>query len=363
MYVWKCRGDDMNVKTKMLFIAVFLSGSLCHGLESNIVGYTIEDGKAKTVFLDASQQEELIVRRPMQRNLHAAEILSFSTTMLEVKTLSGACSGTGFFYSFTDVDPRGGRVPAIFTNKHVIEDALEVRFLIHVADLRTGKNQTTPIEVRQEELVVIEHPDPNVDLCCFLIGPQINKLYDKGFEVVCFEYDKTFIPSQEYMEDVTQLDSVIMIGYPSGIRDRLNDQPIFRRGTLATNPNLDFDGKKEFLVDMPIYWGSSGSPLLLYSEGCHFSRKSGVTLQLGTEIKLIGINYATCLALAHGELQIIQVPIKEETTAVKNIPLTVTPIPNSLGVIIKSSRILEIEKFFWYAMEKALANNQSAKVR
>lgn len=353
----------MDVKTKMLFIAVLLlSGSVCHGLESNIVGYTIEDGEAKTVFLDASRQKDLIVSRPMQRKLHAAEVLSFSTTMLEVKKSSGKSRGTGFFYALTD-DSQGGRVPAIFTNKHVIEDALEVRFLIHVADLRAGKNQTTPIEVRQEELVVIEHPDPKVDLCCFLIGPQINKLYDKGFEVVYFEYDKTFIPSQEYLEDVTQLDSVVMIGYPSGIRDRLNDQPIFRRGTLATNPNLDFDGKKEFLVDMPIYWGSSGSPLLLYSEGCHFSRKGGVTLQLGTEIKLIGINYATCLAYAHGELQIIQVPIKEESAAVKNIPHTVTPIPNSLGVIIKSSRILEIEKLFWYAMEKCRVNNQPAKAQ
>lgn len=71
-----------------------------------------------------------------------------------------------------------------------------------------------------------------------------------------------------------QLDQVVMIGYPVGLMDEVNLQPIFRRGVYATNPSLDYMGRKEFLLDIPNNGGSSGSPVF------HFDKKPALALQL-----------------------------------------------------------------------------------
>lgn len=57
-----------------------------------------------------------------------------------------------------------------------------------------------------------------------------------------------------------------MIGYPVGLMDEVNLQPIFRRGVYATNPSLDYMGRKEFLLDIPNNGGSSGSPVFHFDE-------------------------------------------------------------------------------------------------
>lgn len=57
-----------------------------------------------------------------------------------------------------------------------------------------------------------------------------------------------------------------MIGYPVGLMDEVNLQPIFRRGVYATNPSLDYMGRKEFLLDIPNNGGSSGSPVFRFDK-------------------------------------------------------------------------------------------------
>lgn len=52
-----------------------------------------------------------------------------------------------------------------------------------------------------------------------------------------------------------------MVGYPDGIWDEFNNQPIVRRGITATHPKNDFNGKGEFLIDAVCFPGSSGSPV------------------------------------------------------------------------------------------------------
>jgi hypothetical protein len=77
-----------------------------------------------------------------------------------------------------------------------------------------------------------------------------------------------------------------MLGYPKGYGDTTNNYPIVRRGTTATPIKSDFDGKKEFLLDIPIYNGSSGSPVVLLNEGAFESKGS---LLSGTRLYLLGI--------------------------------------------------------------------------
>jgi len=44
-----------------------------------------------------------------------------------------------------------------------------------------------------------------------------------------------------------------MIGYPSGLWDTKNNLPIVRKGITATTPYFDYNGKREFLVDIAAF--------------------------------------------------------------------------------------------------------------
>ena len=343
-------------------IGVFLIGMLFApallAIESNIVGYVTKNGETRTIVTNLPIEKVVVKSRP-EMKLHLAERLSYSTTPLEVTTANGVSKGTGFFYAIFDPRNRPGRIPAIFTNRHVMEGALSVGFYMHASDGKGGIGKTIRVEVPSDALILIAHPNPEVDLCCFLIGPMMRKLYAEGVEVVAFEYDKSYIPTEEYLKDVTQLDDVVMIGYPSGLWDWAHNQPIFRRGVLATNPSLDFNGKKEFLIDMPVYWGSSGSPVLLYAEGIHQNRRNGPGLQIGNVVKLLGVTYATECASAKGQLQLMPIPAAVQTNEVdaassRIVPMPVVRIPNNLGVIIKSSRIIEMETMILEALDLAI---------
>lgn len=345
-------------------IGVFLIGMMSslslRAIESNIVGYVTENGETRTIVTNLPV-EKVVVRARPEMKLHLAEKISYSTTPVEVTRASVAGTGTGFFYAISDPRHTHGRIPVIFTNKHVMKGVLSVGFYMHASDGKGGIGKTIRVEVPREALILIGHPDPEVDLCCFLIGPMMRKLYAEGVEAVAFEYDKSYIPTEEYLKDVTQLDDVVMIGYPSGLWDRKNNQPIFRRGVLATNPSQDFNGKKEFLIDMPVYWGSSGSPVLLYAEGLHQTRRNGPGLQMGNVLKLLGVNYATESATAKGQLQLMPIPTAVQTNEVdaassRIVPVPVVRIPNNLGVIIKASRILEMEAMILEALDLAAKN-------
>ena len=129
-----------------------------------------------------------------------------------------------------------------------------------------------------------------------------------------------------------------MIGYPNGIWDSVNNKPIFRKGITATHPKFDYNGKKEFMIDAACFPGSSGSPVFILNEGGYRDKKGNTYLGT-TRIMLIGVLYAGPQHTATGEVKIINVPTSQ-------IPVSISSIPNNLGIVIKSFRIKELEKLF-----------------
>ena len=53
----------------------------------------------------------------------------------------------------------------------------------------------------------------------------------------------------------------MFVGFPNGMFDEKHYLPIFRRGYVATSPDLDFNGAPLFLIDASVFPGSSGSPV------------------------------------------------------------------------------------------------------
>lgn len=272
----------------------------------------------------------------MPPKLTVSEQLTYSTVRIESLLADGNVgTGTGFFFNCLDEGSR--HVPVIATNKHVVLNSREGRFHLTLRDAEgnplVGQHLNISLDNFQQRWLF--HPDANVDLCVMPINPLLQEADAAGHRFFYVPLDKSLIPSNEELEDLGALEDVIMIGYPNGIWDPTNNMPIVRRGVTATHPNLDYEGRREFMIDAACFPGSSGSPVFLYNNGSWVNRAGGVVMG-GTRVKLLGLLYAGPQHAASGEVRIITVPTQQRAIAISSIP-------NNLGLIIKSSRLLEMD--------------------
>ena len=187
----------------------------------------------------------------------------------------------------------------------------------------------------------IIHPDNNVDLACLPIGAFINNSRENGIIPYYKMFDTSLIPTKKTVDELSAIEDVYVIGYPTGLEDSFNHKPMIRKGITATHPRNNYQGNLDFVIDCPIYPGSSGSPVVLYNRGA-IPTNDGI--QLGERLILLGIVYKTFLS------DLIPKEIPTSTT-------TINKIPNNLGLVIKAERILEFEKVL-KNMEKKNSSNQ-----
>jgi len=162
----------------------------------------------------------------------------------------------------------------------------------------------------------------------------IGEVRAKGLDPFLFPLAREMIPSSTELAALDAFEDVVMIGYPIGLLDSYNNLPVIRKGITATHPNNDYDGRKEFMVDMACFPGSSGSPVLLYSTGSYGAPGGGFVL--GNRIRLLGILYSGPQFAANGDMEIVNVPTQQTV-------IPVTSIPCNLGICIKAERLLEFE--------------------
>lgn len=272
----------------------------------------------------------------MPPNLTASEQLTYSTVRIECQLSDGSLgTGTGFFFQCLVQGDQ--TVPVIVTNKHVVANARHGRFHLTLANDENGPAIGRHINIALDnfEQRWIPHSSPDVDLCVMPIAPLLQEAAAAGHRFFYVNLDKSLIPTAQELADLGAIEDVIMIGYPNGIWDAANNMPIIRRGVTATHPNLDYEDRKEFMIDAACFPGSSGSPVFLYSTG-GWSTRAGDMVMGGARVKLLGILYAGPQHTASGEIRIINVPTQQRAIAI-------SAIPNNLGLIIKSSRLLDMD--------------------
>lgn len=279
--------------------------------------------------------------------MHPLDQLMKSVVRIEATLQDGSVvTGSGFAYRFASQEG-GLHVPAIVTNKHVIEGASKVSLPISVAD-KSG-NSTGQYEVITYELNnknVMRHPNDEVDLCAILAAPIHQYFEQKNLQPALVHLDKEITATTDTFTELLPLEEVTMIGFPNGIWDSTNNGSIARRGVIATIPENDYLGKKQFVVDMACFPGSSGSPVFLANFGNYSDRQGN--LIMGTRIKLLGILYAGPQHTASGEIVLAPVPTQ-------NKPMSFTSMPNNLGYVIKAIELEEME-----TIAKNLLTNSSS---
>lgn len=243
-------------------------------------------------------------------------------------------SGTGFFFQFTFGDKT---MPVIVTNRHVVKNAetgyLHFTFADSLNRPIYGKGETLEIDKLKDKCIY--HPDSSIDLAIIPMTSYY-KIYEKNkIKLFTVSFNETHIPDEKSVTNLLSIEEVLMIGYPFGLRDNKNNLPIIRRGTTATPYFINYENSPRFLVDIPIYFGSSGSPVIIFRNG-FFGGKQGFDVG-GKEVILLGINHATYLQNFEGEV----VP-KYTLNSSDSLKVT-TMLPYNIAIVIKSQKILDFK--------------------
>ncbi len=262
-----------------------------------------------------------------------SEKLLFSTVRIAVQLSSGEeGTGTGFFFNFL-VDEQT-HIPAIITNKHVVAGAVTGSFQLHELDKTIEEPQPSgyffTVGLDDFENRWISHPDNNVDLCAMLFQPLRSEAEIQGKSIFNCAIDNSSILSKADLEELSAVEEVLMIGYPTGLWDEVNNLPLIRRGTTATHPAVDFQGRSTTVIDAACFPGSSGSPVLIVNEGM-FTTKSG-TFTGYTRVFLLGVLFSGPCMTAQGEIVIETIPTSQQ-------PISLTRLMIHLGYIVQAKEI------------------------
>ena len=172
--------------------------------------------------------------------------MAYATVRIECLSSSGEVStGSGYFFKFKVNNETNQHIPVVITNKHVVLNSIKGKLIFTTLE---GEN---PADKKHFEFYIDnfetlwrKHPDNDVDLCAMPIAPFLRASEAQNIILYYTALDFSLIPNEEQLKTLSAIEEIIMIGYPNGIWDAINNKPIFRKGITATHPCFDYNGKK-----------------------------------------------------------------------------------------------------------------------
>lgn len=266
-----------------------------------------------------------------------SEKLTYSTVLISCKYADGAIgSGTGFIINLCPNSETNTYIPVIITNNHVVENSIETQFEFCLQDDNGNPIDNQSFNITYSGNAWIQHPNKDVDLRCLPFANILRELEKRNVKPFYIPLEVNLIAKSEQLEELSAMEEVVMIGYPIGLSDKYNHKPIIRKGITATHLKKNYQGKKEFLIDMACFPGSSGSPIFILNEGAYLR---GNGLYAGNRIILVGVLYGGPQYSATGDFILMDLPNRPQ-------PHSVTRIPTNLGVAIKAELVLSFEEIF-----------------
>lgn len=242
-------------------------------------------------------------------------ILDSTTALIETASESGKSRGTGFMLALQMKHDE--IAPLLITNKHVMEGAKELTVKL---SLSSPSDSTQKIGIAKYTLkkgvdsIIFKHPDRDIDLAAINIAAVLQNLTDAGYAGHGTMFSEHDLVRSDDLDSLEQSETVVMIGYPTGLSDEKHNLPIVRQGTIASDPRIDFDGRRHFVIDCACFPGSSGSPVVL-KEKQSFSIEKGIATISRRPNKLIGVLYAGPTHTSKGKIVIKDIPSSLEDFA------------------------------------------------
>jgi hypothetical protein len=249
------------------------------------------------------------------------EDLLFST--LRITTVddqgAGKSIGTGFMCRVRfDNDTKQAML--LVSNRHVLgaDEAVVMNFHQREPDRQAPLlGKTVPLILPRDvyKELYVPHPDPDVDLACL----NLTNLAQAEFPLYWRSaYPEMFATFKE--QELTVGEEVAFVGYPEGRFDTANNLPLVRFGHISSVPAVDFNDQPVFVVDAPVFQGSSGSPVIWWHEPVDGGEAT---------MRLLGVMTATMIR--HERL---------ETVKTAQTPYVQQMI--GLGIVIKVTALQEL---------------------
>jgi hypothetical protein len=204
--------------------------------------------------------------------------ISLSTTPVVLsKGDTMVSQGTGFFYLYLHRN-LNLKILYLVTAYHVLTGSSpseqkppqgdSITFQFHRSAEVPGdiKNVHLPLFTKDEKPRWITSSScPEADVA---VIPLLNSLYN-GCDIKAL--------SPEWAEGDVKIrpaTTVTLVGYPNGFYDQTNALPVWQTGSVASEPEIDFEGKPLFLIDVSAVPDMSGAPVFAISYGT-YQRKNG----------------------------------------------------------------------------------------
>lgn len=239
---------------------------------------------------------------------------------------------------FGFVFDEGISIPLLITNKHVIDGVNVLKLRLSLSD---PKDFETKIGIATYELegelehIIMRHPNPELDMAAIALAPLLNHLESEGLAGHGVMFAESDIATKGELAEASLAENILMIGYPIGLSDEKHNLPIVRQGILASDPQIPFNGKDQFLIDCACYPGSSGSPILLKEKNIFMDSEGNIGIG-HRRSALIGVLFSGPVHNAKGQI----VP---QTIPTSTDDLTYTRIMINLGYAIPAARILDFK--------------------
>jgi hypothetical protein len=257
------------------------------------------------------------------------------------KSVHPTSIGTGFFYKVTSPTTNRAKV-FIVTNKHVVRDAEIIHFVLsYAASIADLNEQHQPIGRKDHEMFwplagnFFPHPDPDIDLCGIDVTGAVGMILESGRQLRSMILDASWLLHAADKPRVRDIEQVLVVGYPNGLWDDHNNMPIARFGTTATHHLAHYQNKRNFLVDVAAFQGSSGSPVFSY-EAPMFRQPDG-SYSPGTKVQLIGVVWGVIESSVEGNLEAVEIP-----SAQRYVPVISTSL--NLAIAVHADAILYLDE-------------------
>lgn len=246
-------------------------------------------------------------------NKQEEHILLKTTSIIEMCDVHGKLLGGGTCFFCQNSQ----NTIYFVTNNHVIEKSnyCYLYLSINNQNTNTGKHEWVFCNLENK---IKKHPQ--YDLCVIDFTEIYNNIVAQNKTPII-----TCIPISTMCSNYNNfnhIEEIYMVGYPNEIINGGINYPIVRKGITATGICDSLNGTEAFIIDIPVYGGSSGSPV-------YFLTKEG-------KVSLVGIT-----AEKYYEKNYVYIKDDNTNNYIKNKNQYVR-VPNGLGYAIKANIILDL---------------------
>ena len=153
----------------------------------------------------------------------------------------------------------------LVTNRHVFEGKTKALLRFNPEGVDSAREYELHLQDNAGKKLWLAHDDEAIDVAVIGVNGQL--LRDQGIRFALFQNDQHTLTRPKGAElGLSEGDGVFVLGFPMGLVGESRNFVIVRQGAVARVRDCLEGGRKDFLIDCPIFPGNSGSPVVTRPE-------------------------------------------------------------------------------------------------